>query len=493
MQASPHETGGRPDVRGLDEELAAAGLSPKLFWWQCPELLAMVTAIESWRQRALGVQPELHTGAKTRRFALGLLLVRGLRGHRGVAWLQQQWQKHGRAVCRAAMPQGGAGLAAACRAAATALLRAHDIETVRRKARPTWSCHPENRQYVYTGRHFLQRAATEHGAQCLAGAVQALEAPLAELLEIALPAAVPPECLVRVEAAVRANLNGFWAAAVSPGKTARAAAVRRGVADAGRKGSGRRSAAARRSASARARLAPARAANAPLRGGRHRGTRARTSIGGRARSITHATNAPEARCGTRRSACAWAPRTYWSMDFARVVYTWALVTGRTAPTPVTDALFDVMAKGQTPALQADALRFQVDSSSNFSRKMARLSALTDRAWAAAPPDNFPGATLPNWATVWVHVCEMRQARDALGEQALRNALAALGVQPGATARAAACARDLAVEKRALGRHTHTTNMIVAAADLPGPGRVRRRGRQPSRGAQPAKKRARRSG
>ena len=149
--------------------------------------------------------------------------------------------------------------------------------------------------------------------------------------------------------------------------------------------------------------------------------------------------------------------------------------------------------GQTRVLQADAVRFQVDSSSNFSRKMARLSALTDRAWAAAPPGNFPGATLPNWATVWVHVCEMRQARDALGEQALRNALAALGVQPGATARAAACARDLAVEKRALGRHTHTTNMIVAAADLPGPGRVRRRGRQPSRGAQPAKKRARRSG
>ena len=63
VQATPPETGGRPDVRGLYEELAAAGLSPKLFWWQCPELLAMVTAIESWRQRALGVQPELHTCA----------------------------------------------------------------------------------------------------------------------------------------------------------------------------------------------------------------------------------------------------------------------------------------------------------------------------------------------------------------------------------------------------------------------------------------------
>ena len=36
----------------------------------------------------------------------------------------------------------------------------------------------------------MQRAATEHGAQCLAGAAQALEAPLAELLEIASPAAV---------------------------------------------------------------------------------------------------------------------------------------------------------------------------------------------------------------------------------------------------------------------------------------------------------------
>ena len=122
VQATPPETGGRPDVRGLYEELAAAGLSPKLFWWQCPEWLAMVTAIESWRQRALGVQPELHTARRMRRFALGLLLMRGLRGHRGVAWLQQQWPKA--ALSRAAMPQGGAGLAAACRAAATALLRA---------------------------------------------------------------------------------------------------------------------------------------------------------------------------------------------------------------------------------------------------------------------------------------------------------------------------------------------------------------------------------
>ena len=99
-EGTPHETGGRPDVRGLGEELAAAGLPPKLCWWQCPELLAMVVAIESWRQRALGVQPELHTGAKMRRFALGLLLVRGLRGHQGVAWFQQRWQKQfGRKVC----------------------------------------------------------------------------------------------------------------------------------------------------------------------------------------------------------------------------------------------------------------------------------------------------------------------------------------------------------------------------------------------------------
>ena len=319
---------------------------------------------------------------------------------------------------------------------------------------------------------------------------------MAELLEIASPAAVPPECLVRVEAAVRVNITGFWAAAVSPGKTARAAPVRCGVADAGRKGSGWRSAAARRSAIARARLAPARAANAPLRGGRHRGTRARTSIGGRARSITHATNAPEARSDARRSACARARATrksYWSMDFARVVYTWALVTGRTAPTPMTDALFDAVAKGQTRAAQAEAVRFQVDSCSNFSRTMARLSALTDGAWLVAPPDGFPGATLPNWATVWVHVCEMRQASAALGDKVLRRALAALSVQPGATARVAACARDLAVEKRALGRHTHTTNMIVAAADLPDAELVRRRLRAPSRGVQPAKKRARRSG
>ena len=88
---------------------------------------------------------------------------------------------------------------------------------------------------------------------------------------------------------------------------------------------------------------------------------------------------------------------------------------------------------------------------------------------------------------------MRQARAALGEQVLRQALAAFGVQPGASARAAACARDLAVEKRALRRHTHTTNMIVAAADLPDAALVWRRLRPPSRGAQPAKKRARRSG
>ena len=342
----------------------------------------------------------------------------------------------------------------------------------------------------------MQRAATEHGAQCLAGAVQALEAPLAELLEIALPAAVPPECLLRMEAAVRVNIKGFWGAAGSPGKTARAAAVRRGIADAGRKGSGGRSAAARRSASARARLAPARAANAPLRGGRHRGSHAWTSIGGRARSITHATNAPEARSDARRSARPRAMatcRSYWSMDFVRVLYTWALVTGRTAPTPMTDALFDVIAKGQTRAALADAVHFQVDNCRNFSRMMARLSALTDGAWAAPPPDGFPGATLPNWASVWVHVCEMRQARAALGDQVLRRALAAFGVQPGATARAAACARDLAVEKRALGRHTHTTNMIVAAANLPAAELVRRRLRPPSRGIQPAKKRARRSG
>ena len=180
------------------------------------------------------------------------------------------------------------------------------------------------------------------------------------------------------------------------------------------------------------------------------------------------------------------------MDFARVVYTWALVTGRTAPTPMTDALFDAIAKGQTRADPAGAVRFQVDSSSNCSRTMARLSALTDGAWLVAPPDGFPGATLPNWATVWVHVCEMRQASAALGDKVLRRALAALSVQPGATARVAACARDLAVEKRALGRHTHTTNMIVAAADLPAE-LVRRRLRPPSRGVQPAKKRARRSG
>ena len=135
----------------------------------------------------------------------------------------------------------------------------------------------------------------------------------------------------------------------------------------------------------------------------------------------------------------------------------------------------------------------MDSSSNFSEKMARLSALTDRAWAAAPPDGFPGAAQPNWATVWVHACEMRQAREALGEQVLRRALAAVSVLPGSGARAAACARDLAVEKRALGRHTHTTNMIVAAADLPDAELVRRRLRPPSRGVQPAKKRARRSG
>ena len=90
----------------------------------------MVTAIESWRQRALGVQPELHTGAHARRFALGLLLVRGLRGHRGVSRLEQQWPK---ATVLRMMPEGGAGLAAACRAAATALLRAHDIETVQQQ------------------------------------------------------------------------------------------------------------------------------------------------------------------------------------------------------------------------------------------------------------------------------------------------------------------------------------------------------------------------
>ena len=118
--------------------------------------------------------------------------------------------------------------------------------------------------------------------------------------------------------------------------------------------------------------------------------------------------------------------------------------------------------------------------------MARLFA-TPRAWAVALP-GFPGATLPNWATVWVHACEMRLAREALGEQVLRAALAALGVQPGAAARAAACARGLAVEKRALRRHTHTTNLIVAAADLAAGAQKMRGLPSASHGADAGKKR-----
>eukprot|EP00974_Lingulodinium_polyedra_P076246 7379811-Lingulodinium_polyedra.AAC.1 len=45
------------------------------------------------------------------------------------------------------------------------------------------------------------------------------------------------------------------------------------------------------------------------------------------------------------------------------------------------------------------------------------------------PGEYPGATQPNWASVWVHLCETRQANLTLGLERVYMALAALLTMP----------------------------------------------------------------
>eukprot|EP00974_Lingulodinium_polyedra_P014206 1376209-Lingulodinium_polyedra.AAC.1 len=43
----------------------------------------------------------------------------------------------------------------------------------------------------------------------------------------------------------------------------------------------------------------------------------------------------------------------------------------------------------------------------------RLTSLVDRAFSP-PPGGYPGATQPEWFSVWARACEMRPAKLMLG-------------------------------------------------------------------------------
>ena len=158
-----------------DERMAARGLSPKLHWWQIPEITAFVALCED----VLAHFAEAERAPTI--MSIVTLLARGVRGVQGLSVVREAVvsQIGLKALSSEACPQD------ILRNLSVLVLRqARQIAKGRRmKSKLSFLGHREGRHAMFSGKHFLVAAMTKIGTQAAAAVIDKLTPVMGHILK----------------------------------------------------------------------------------------------------------------------------------------------------------------------------------------------------------------------------------------------------------------------------------------------------------------------
>lgn len=169
----------------LDVQLAAKGLSLKLFPENVPELLKIGEGIESIRKATKDMVQSVHVAAVTR----VAIVLRGIRGLQGICWATERLLE-GQSFCGAMILRESGGdskigmeslEARGFFRLGKALLTAHDACDTAFKS---WAGHREKRHARFSGRHFLEALASPEGSKGAARLFRKLFPLMAKILKV---------------------------------------------------------------------------------------------------------------------------------------------------------------------------------------------------------------------------------------------------------------------------------------------------------------------